>query len=75
MGDEPVIAREAQIYHGSLAMDQLEAHSIVGQFLKGSPLVELYDSVLIAALCMAEHRRQKGSAKHLESKDSLPTGP
>src|SRR5258706_10286229 len=42
-------------------MDQTEAHTIVDQFLEGKPLVELYDSVLIPALSMAEQDRHKGS--------------
>ena len=61
LGDEPVLAAEAQIYQRLLAMDQLEAQTIVGQFLKGRPLVELYDSVLIPALSMAEQDRHKGA--------------
>jgi predicted PurR-regulated permease PerM len=61
LGDEPVLGTEAQIYQRLLAMDQLEAQTIVGQFLKGKPLVELYDSVLIPALSMAEQDRHKGS--------------
>src|SRR5579862_5084741 len=61
LGDEPVLAAEAQIYQRLLAMDQLEAHTIVSQFLKTRPLVELYDSVLIPALNMAEQDRHKGA--------------
>jgi predicted PurR-regulated permease PerM len=61
LGDEPVLAAEAQIYQRLLAMDQSEAQSIVGQSLKGKPLVELYDSVLIPALNMAEQDRHKGA--------------
>jgi predicted PurR-regulated permease PerM len=61
LGDEPVLAAEAQIYQRLLAMDQLEAHTIVGEVLKGRPLVELYDSVLIPALSMAEQDRHKGA--------------
>jgi predicted PurR-regulated permease PerM len=61
LGDEPVLATEAQIYQRLLAMDQSEAHTIVSQFLKGRPLVELYDSVLIPALSMAEQDRHKGA--------------
>ncbi len=61
LGDEPVLAPEAQLYQRLLAMDQLEAHSIVTQFLKGRPLIELYDSVLIPALSMAEQDRHKGA--------------
>lgn len=33
LGDEPVLAAEAQIYQRLLAMDQLEAQGIVSQFL------------------------------------------
>jgi len=61
LGDEPVLAPEAKIYQRLLAMDHLEAHAIVGEFLKGRPLVELYDSVLIPALSMAEQDRHKGA--------------
>jgi predicted PurR-regulated permease PerM len=61
LGDEPVLAPEAQIYQRLLAMDQPEAHGIVTQFLKGRPLLDLYDSVLIPALSMAEQDRHKGA--------------
>jgi predicted PurR-regulated permease PerM len=61
LGDEPVLAAEAQIYQRLLAMDQVEAHTIVGGLLKGRPLVELYDSVLIPALSLAEQDRHKGA--------------
>jgi hypothetical protein len=61
LGDEPALAAEAQIYQRLLAMDQTEAHTIVGEFLKGRPLVELYDQVLIPALNMAEQDRHKGA--------------
>jgi predicted PurR-regulated permease PerM len=61
LGDEPVLAAEAQIYQRLLAMDQLEAQNIVGQILKGKSLMELYDSVLIPALSMAEQDRHKGA--------------
>lgn len=60
LGDEPVLAANAQIYQRLLAMDQVEAHEIVGEFLKGKELVELYDSVLIPALSMAEEDRHRG---------------
>jgi predicted PurR-regulated permease PerM len=61
LGDEPVLGTEAQIYQRLLAMDQSEAQAIVGQFLEGRPLVELYDSVLIPALTLAEQDRHKGA--------------
>ncbi len=61
LGDEPVLSPEAQLYQRLLAMDQLEAHTIVGHFLKDKTLLELYDSVLIPALSMAEQDRHKGA--------------
>lgn len=41
-------------------MDPVEARSIVDSFLKGRPLIELYDSVLIPALSLAEQDRHNG---------------
>lgn len=61
LGDEPALAAEAQLYQRLLAMDQLEAEGIVSHFMKGKSLVELYDSVLIPALSMAEQDRHKGA--------------
>ena len=61
LGDEPVLNAEAQVYQRLLAMDQVEAQTIVSQFLKERSLVELYDSVLIPALNMAEQDRHKGA--------------
>jgi predicted PurR-regulated permease PerM len=61
LGDEMVLGAEAQIYQRLLAMDQPEARAIVDRFLKEKPLVELYDSVLIPALSLAEQDRHKGA--------------
>ena len=61
LGDEPVLAAESQLYQRLLAMDQLEAQSIVSQALKEKSLIEFYDSVLIPALNMAEQDRHKGA--------------
>ena len=71
LGDEPVLAAEAQIYQRLLAMDQLEAQAVVDKFLKGRPLVELYDLVLIPALSMAEQDRHKGALGHGQGRVSL----
>jgi predicted PurR-regulated permease PerM len=60
LGDEVALGPEAQIYQRLLAMDQPEARAIVDRFLKEKPLVELYDSVLIPALSLAEQDRHKG---------------
>jgi predicted PurR-regulated permease PerM len=61
LGDEVVLGAEAQVYQRLLAMDQPEAHAIVDRFLKEKPLVDLYDSVLIPALSLAEQDRHKGA--------------
>jgi hypothetical protein len=61
LGDEPVLAPEAHIYQRLLAMDPLEARTVVDQFVKGRPLIELYDSLLIPVLSMAEQDRHKGA--------------
>jgi predicted PurR-regulated permease PerM len=61
LGDEEALGAEAQFYQRLLAMDQPEAHAIVAGFLKEQPLVELYDSVLIPALSLAEQDRHKGA--------------
>ena len=60
-GDDAVLAPEAQIYQRLLAMDQVEAQAVVDEFLKGRPLVELYDLVLVPALSMAEQDRHQGA--------------
>ena len=61
LGDESALAADAQIYQRLLAMDQLEAQAILTQVLPGKSLVEVYDSVLIPALSMAEQDRHKGA--------------
>jgi predicted PurR-regulated permease PerM len=59
LGDEVVLVAEAQIYQRLLAMDNLEARAVADRYLKEHSLVQLYDSVLIPALTMAEHDRHK----------------
>jgi predicted PurR-regulated permease PerM len=61
LGDESVLGADAQIYQRLLAMDQLEAETILAQIRPGKSLVELYDTVLIPALSMAEQDRHKGA--------------
>ena len=50
-----------QLYQRLLARDQSEARTIVDSFLKGSSLIELYDSVLIPTLSLAEQDRHNGT--------------
>jgi len=60
LGDEPVLSPEVQLYQRLLAMDQREAHTVIELFLKDRSLVELYDTVVIPALSMAEEERHRG---------------
>jgi predicted PurR-regulated permease PerM len=61
LGDEPVLAAEAQVYQRLLAMDDMEARAVVDRFLSENSLLELYDSVFIPALTLAEQDRHKGA--------------
>ena len=61
LGDEPVLEPQAHLYQRLLAMDQVEAQSVVDLFLKEHALTELYDSVLIPALILAEQDRHRGA--------------
>lgn len=57
LGDEPVLPPEAWYYQRLLAMDEDEAREVAEQYLKEKCAAELYDSVLIPALSMAEQDR------------------
>ncbi len=59
LGDEPVLSPQAQYYQRLLATDQNEARHILEQFLKEKPLEELYSSVVIPALSLAEQDRHR----------------
>jgi predicted PurR-regulated permease PerM len=59
LGDEPVLAPHAHYYQRLLAADQNEARQVLEQYLKGKPLEELYDSVVIPALSLAEEDRHR----------------
>jgi predicted PurR-regulated permease PerM len=59
LGDEPVLSPEARFYQRLLAMDEDEASEIVDECLKEKSLVEVYDSVLIPALSLAERDRHQ----------------
>jgi hypothetical protein len=61
LGDEPALAAETQVYQRLLAKDREEAQGVVELFLKQHTLLELYDSVLVPALTMAEQDRHKGA--------------
>jgi predicted PurR-regulated permease PerM len=57
LGDEPVLSPHVQYYQRLLAADQNEARQILQRYLKEKPLQELYGSVVIPALSLAEQDR------------------
>ena len=59
LGDEPVLSPEARYYQRLLAMDEDEATEIVDEYLKERSVAEVYDSVLIPALSLAERDRHQ----------------
>ncbi len=61
LGDQPVLAADAQVYQRLLAMDDHEARAVADVYLSENSLVQLYDSVIIPALTMAEQDRHKGA--------------
>jgi hypothetical protein len=59
LGDEPVLTPEAQFYQRLLAADHREARQVLEQHLEEASLLELYDSVVIPALGLAERDRHQ----------------
>jgi predicted PurR-regulated permease PerM len=61
LGDEPVLLPHSQFYQRLLAADQNEARKVLEQYLKEKPLEELYSSVIIPALSLAEQDRHRNA--------------
>jgi predicted PurR-regulated permease PerM len=57
LGDEPVLSPEAQFYQRLLAMDSDDASDITEAYLEEQGLEDLYDSVIVPALRLAEQDR------------------
>src|SRR5712671_1253338 len=58
--DEPVLTPETRFYQRLLALDMEEATEVAENFLKGKSLEDLYDSLMIPALSLAEEDRHRG---------------
>jgi methylmalonyl-CoA mutase cobalamin-binding subunit len=58
LGDKPAISAWTCFYQRLLAHDEREAGEILESSLRDMPLEEVYDTVLIPALAMAEEDRQ-----------------
>ncbi len=62
LGDQTVLVTEAQVYQRLLAMDDQEARAVAWRrYLGQHSLVQLYDSVIIPVLALAEQDRHKGT--------------
>jgi len=59
LGDEPVLTPDARVYQRLLAMDQEEAEQVLESLLEEKSLEEVYESVLIPALNLAEQDRHR----------------
>jgi len=59
LGDEPPLTPDSRFYQRLLAMDHDEARQVLENYLEGNTLEELYDSVLIPALSLAEQDRHQ----------------
>jgi predicted PurR-regulated permease PerM len=71
LGTDAALSPAARMYERLLAMDQQEAWAVAEQFLVGKPLAQLYDSVLIPVLSLAEEDRHKGALGDVRYKFSL----
>lgn len=60
LGDEPVLSPPAQLYQRLLARDRQEAQAALERLTEENTPLELYDSVLIPALALAEEDRHRG---------------
>ena len=58
LGDEPVLTPELHFYQRMLASDLSDARRVLSQSLDGKHLQEMYDSVVIPALSMAQRDRR-----------------
>ncbi len=67
LGNEPVFEPKRRVYQRLLAGDQEKAMQLVEDDLEDKPLVEVYDTLLIPALALAEthwHRGELDEGRH-----------
>ncbi len=60
LGNEPVFEPKRRVYQRLLAGDQEEAAELIDDEVENKPLAEVYDTLLIPALALAETDRQRG---------------
>jgi hypothetical protein len=67
LGNEPVFEPKRRVYQRLLAGDQEEATELLDEDLANRPLVEVFDTLLIPALALAEtdwHRGEMDDGRH-----------
>ena len=60
LGTNATLSPAAHVYERLLAMDQTEALAVAEEYLAGKPLSNLYDTVVLPVLALAEEDRHKG---------------
>ena len=60
-GDEPALSPAQRFYQRMIAMDAEDAVELVEQFLKDQSVIDVYDTVIIPAMSLAEEGRYAGS--------------
>jgi predicted PurR-regulated permease PerM len=65
-GDEPALSPPARLYQRLVAGDQDQAWLVVRKEAEEKPLHEVYDSIVLPVLSMAEHDRQRGSLEEAD---------
>jgi hypothetical protein len=60
LGDEPVLDPQQQLYQRLLALDSEEATELVRAYREEMPLDDVYDTVLLPTLALAESDRHRG---------------
>jgi predicted PurR-regulated permease PerM/methylmalonyl-CoA mutase cobalamin-binding subunit len=74
LGDEPPLPPPTRLYQRLLALDAEAAADVIDEYRKTMPLEELYDTVIIPALAMAEkdhHTNQLDSPRRATMRQSL----
>jgi len=73
LGDKPVFEPTKRVYQRLLAGDYEEATELLDEYFEHTPLVEVYDTVLIPALASAETHWRRGELEEGRHKFILQT--
>src|SRR5207237_2582732 len=73
LGAKPALDTEVRYYQRLLARDPDEALDLVGAYLRAHPPEQIYDDVLLPALVLTKHDRERGMLT-AEEEESLFQG-